>query len=379
MGFVIEKGILKKYTTERNYISKKEKTKIRIPNNVKIIGKGAFADCENLESIIIPKSIRTIGNKAFCGCKNLKSINIPSSVKKVGFAAFADCKNLELVNISGGVKSIGKSAFSSCLNLRYMDIPKSVTYIGKNAFFLTHWLWNKIDENPLVIINGIIIDAELCEGDIIIPDGITSVSLETFHFNVKSLTIPDSVKNISDYDNFCENLKLIFSHNDITVYFMLPQDAKQLMLNEALELCTSNYEAGKFFEKFTEDNFYKTFGVHSSRYNLFKFLNNPTADNFNDIKKQDYKIPLCLLRFFGYGENEYEGYIAENIVSIANWIIDNENYKLLDAILKTDFVTDQNIDDIIEYAVQAQKTEIYVMLLNYKAENIGFADDEFEI
>lgn len=63
-------------------------TKIVIPakidgKKVTAIGSRAFADCENLNTVVIEKGIKSIGNDAFDNCYKLTSITIPSSVKKI--------------------------------------------------------------------------------------------------------------------------------------------------------------------------------------------------------------------------------------------------------------------------------------------------------
>ena len=63
-------------------------TKIVIPakidgKKVTAIGSRAFADCENLETVIIENGIKSIGNDAFDNCYKLTTITIPSSVKNI--------------------------------------------------------------------------------------------------------------------------------------------------------------------------------------------------------------------------------------------------------------------------------------------------------
>ena len=51
----------------------------------------------------------------------------------IGRRAFYDCKNLETVNIPSSVKRIGAEAFARCDALANISIPESAT-IGANAF-----------------------------------------------------------------------------------------------------------------------------------------------------------------------------------------------------------------------------------------------------
>lgn len=65
--YIIDKATLKKY---------KGKDKVvEIPNNIRVIAKKAFEDCDKVETIIIPSSVEIIEPEAFC-CNNLESIFI---------------------------------------------------------------------------------------------------------------------------------------------------------------------------------------------------------------------------------------------------------------------------------------------------------------
>ena len=127
-------------------------TRVQITNGVTSIGRYAFFHFTSLISITIPDSVTGISNYTFEGCTSLTSITIPD-----------------------GVKSIGYNTFQSCSKLESIIIPDSVTSIGRGAFSDTPWLENKQKENPLVVINGILIDGDACAGDVIIPDNVTSI------------------------------------------------------------------------------------------------------------------------------------------------------------------------------------------------------------
>ena len=90
-----------------------------------------FAGCQ---STIIPNSVTSIGNWAFKCCSSLTSITIPNSVKSIGEEAFSGCSSLTSVTIPNGVKSIGDEAFELCTSLISVTIPRSVTHIGNGAF-----------------------------------------------------------------------------------------------------------------------------------------------------------------------------------------------------------------------------------------------------
>lgn len=68
-----------------------------IPDNIKVLGNGAFSGCRNLYSIVLPKGVKEIGVHTFSDCINLTSIDISSEVKTIGYQAFSQCGNLRTV------------------------------------------------------------------------------------------------------------------------------------------------------------------------------------------------------------------------------------------------------------------------------------------
>lgn len=370
--------------------------KIIIPDSVVRIEESAFSGCTGLKSIIIPDSVRFIGSRAFENCINLKSIDIPESVEYIGEDAFAgtewlekkreknpfvivnsllvdgkecsgniiipdnitkicdsafeDCETIKSVIIPESVRSIGKGAFGGCKNLEFISIPKSVVNIGGLAFEGTKWLENRQKENPIVVVNGILVDGNKCVGDVIIPNNVEKIANEAFEYNIyfKSVLIPESVKHIGKYA-FIEHSKLIFKYNEIE----LPVVLKWV------------------WDSVEEENYLAEFFYNNAE--KFKY--------FEQMKNTGYKIPCALLGFFGHGEQEYKQYIKENIINVAEYIIFSDDCRMLDIIFNTGFINSDNIDEIIEFAVRIEKTEMYIMLLHYKIENLGFAnaDDDFEI
>ena len=279
--------------------------KIIIPNKVSAIKNGTFNFCYSLEDIIISESVNSIDDQCFFSCYNLRNIVVdeknnsyssidgvlynkenteiimcpvnksevvlPNSLKTIKSAAFNECEKLKSISIPSGVETIEDQAFYNCTNLKNINIPDSVTNIGRDAFHETSWLESKQSENPLVIINGILIDAEKCSETVIIPksvlhigdgafannqktthvdipnsvisvgvrafsecenltnvnlyEGISTIGTEAFYGcrNLKSITIPESVTTIGDYAlgyymDFYEWDAVDFKVEDFTVY-----------------------------------------------------------------------------------------------------------------------------------------------------------------
>ena len=163
--FVIENGVLKKYTGEggdvvipegvkeigeQAFIWSKSK-KIIVPPSVTKIGETAFMFCENLEDIVLPESIVEIGNNAFNMCKNLQSVSLPKNITTIEGHTFCDCENLKEITIPEDVVKIGFGAFRHC-GLNKVIVPKKVSVLEKECFancskLQTISVWNTLKES----------------------------------------------------------------------------------------------------------------------------------------------------------------------------------------------------------------------------------------
>lgn len=172
--FIISDDTLLKYTGSSSIV--------KIPRNVKYIGKEAFYGCREVRDVLFyPQGILGIGDGAFA-LTSIDSIKLPASVKKVNSTAFltyemsyidVNSKSLYFSSKNGvlfskdgkmlicyprcckeiyyavpdGVEMIMSSAFYSCEYLQKVTIPESVRYIGSSCFSSCHKLDYVIAKN----------------------------------------------------------------------------------------------------------------------------------------------------------------------------------------------------------------------------------------
>ena len=158
----------------------------------------AFAHCAALREVTLPDTVTAFGMQTFLGCENLEKVTLPSTLKSIYESAFAQCTSLTSVTVPDGCETIGNLVFAGCSSLTEVNIPASVVNFFEPAFGGTPWLEAKQAENPLVAVNGILIDASAASGEVTVPDDVTVINSYAFMDcdAITKITVPAGVAKI---------------------------------------------------------------------------------------------------------------------------------------------------------------------------------------
>ncbi len=428
MGFLIENGVLEKYTEEPGV------TEVVVPDGVTEILFWAFHDCTSLTSITIPDSLTEIGFCAFEGCTLLTSIIIPNSVTKIGKETFKDCTSLTSITLPDGVKEIGGNAFSGtpwlenfpndfvivgdsllikykgsdksvtvadsvteignyafsdCKKLTRITLPNSVTKIGDHAFMDCKKLTSiTLPDSVTEIGDGAFYNCSSLTS-ITLPDSVTEIDWYAFSNckKLKSITIPDGVTKIG-YHAFsdCKKLACITLPNSLTeigeAAFEDCTSLKSITLPDSLkEIDRSAFSGCSSLEKLT------IFGctVNNSFWNWEKVQ---LSEIKSMLDKKEYNVTMdhptkymfVTQVLLNTDQPEAAAYVKKNFTKFAQFSIDRNRMDELKKYVEFGFFTKANIGKHTLYAMNCEKKnkEIILYLLSVKDSLGGFKLEEID-
>jgi uncharacterized repeat protein (TIGR02543 family) len=215
---------------------------VTLPEGILRIGDGAFSNCTKLAQISIPKSVMRIGVNIFKNDSVLNKLQVspenpyytaeenilynksktvllsyprsegeivlPEGIEEIGDEFFSK-SYITKVTFPSTMKKLGNHVFDYCRVLEEIVLPDSLVSFGEQPFYCpllkeiqfydTEGEANFINEKGVIYNQDkTILYCNLAEGEIIVPDSVTSIAAYAFP-NVKdSVTVPESVVSFGE-------------------------------------------------------------------------------------------------------------------------------------------------------------------------------------
>ncbi|MCR4644398.1 MAG: leucine-rich repeat domain-containing protein [Oscillospiraceae bacterium] len=270
-------------------------------------------------AVTVPEGVTAIGDSAFAGCTGLTAVTIPDRVRTIRSRAFLGCTGLTSILLPSTITRIEGEVFSRCSGLTEITIPDKVTFIGGQAF-------------------------RSCTGlrSVRIPDRVTEIRGEAFSgcSGLTSVLLPHSVAKIGRWAfSGCNGLK------QITIRSIRFDEGKLSFLKRR-------------WEHLTYDDI--IYGLITYDYNA-PFL--------------DYNV--CTAFAISQKDEKNTAYVRNNLDRLLFFMIAQNEAEMLFSALKCDWVYDyfkEHIDECIENAISNHAQDVQLLLTNYKAEKLGYAD-----
>lgn len=196
-------------------------TGVTIPSSVKLIGASAFYECASLTSVDIPSSVARIDDSAFSGCTGLTSVTLHEGLQVIGDGAFRECTGLTSLDLPDGLTTLEDAALYDCENIERFSFPKSLTDMEDSSIYTSKWYEGLADgtelycgsvflgckgkkyPSKLTVRPGTkmvrIDEKDDLDGvnELILPDGLESLSITAGCGSITKLTVPESVHYIN--------------------------------------------------------------------------------------------------------------------------------------------------------------------------------------
>lgn len=90
---------------------------VSIGENVAAVGRGAFANCDNLYDVTLGNGVNKICEHAFFECAKIETITLPESLEVLEDYALNGCESIISITIPERVTTIGEYCFANCSSL----------------------------------------------------------------------------------------------------------------------------------------------------------------------------------------------------------------------------------------------------------------------
>ncbi len=292
--------------------------KVEIPEGVKVIETGTFADHDSITEIVLPDSLEEIKDSAFYSCDKLVSITFGCNIKKIGGNVFfntpfyennlirfngvgyigkfavskyfqaIECKSLV---IKDGTEVISSNLFNSC-QFEELYLPDSLKYIDEYAFAwcdkLKHVRWGKNIEyiGEGAFRSDPIVSIELFNKKVISEGSLTSAQFVNANIDINEINIPNYHLNLSTYGTYVGLYNAQVGYYPKNIVF---EDEKQLVNSDIIGIENSNIytKTEKNFGSFDERTINNNNIYYNNEWHMAKFYVNEMLIHMAAVKNNE--------------------------------------------------------------------------------------------
>lgn len=191
IDLIIEGTTVVGYNTTPNIVT----IEAIIPEGITEIADYAFADCNDLEILIIGDNLKRIGKYAFANLPNLKYIYLnSSSLTTIDDYAFYGVEP-EIIILPSDYNNILYIGDYAMYNMNIADQLTENTVLGIET--IKHEFDEKLVENDMQITNKVLVKYVGEATHLDIPEGVTMINSDAFvDTNIDSIVIPEGVRYI---------------------------------------------------------------------------------------------------------------------------------------------------------------------------------------
>ena len=327
-------------------------TDVNIPSSVKTLESWAFAFCKSLKSVDI-KNTETIHKYAFSNCDELEIVVGNNKLKEIKYGGFEKCKSLKKADISGSLEKLGTHAFEDCKELSSFYFPEYLEEFTAPVFRGTALIKDKVYIEANKVIYEMNYENIKYGDEIIIPEGthtikpcvLEGIGASYIHFpkSLKSYSGEVSIPHIQIDGDISAFDKHLFREG-IVLYLKAEGEIPYSILLEGSHLELNNDKA------------------------LYKFLKEPSYENFAKINNSDYKISIATA--YGMSQSDefksYHKYLRRAGNKAIIKMINDKNFDALNFYMNAQVITSNMCETGINYAVKNEYHEALVMLMQYK-------------
>lgn len=194
---------------------------IKLPKNLKKIGKNALGGNVLLKELIIPESVEEIGEMLLYYSTKIEKVRLPDNLEVLNRALFSNCWNLKEVNVPSKLRVLHDGVFESCpdINRSVTKLPETLEIWDGTPYTGYEWFQEIVVPKNVKILQNAFFNMLELRKVTILTEKLTEIGFNTF-FNCTSLEelyIPRKITRIGEGAFYgCSRLKKINIPSTVT-------------------------------------------------------------------------------------------------------------------------------------------------------------------